>query len=185
MVKAKCNDENEKGSVTDKFARVRLELKSFEQWKMDDIDHYYVKNYFYFKHPSNTNDNQRKNARELVNYLDGVEENLIQPYSVCDDKQALEDLLFAYLHVGRIRNQTNHAEERAEDSGTLFPDDKDDSSKLITIKESIEYYIQSYDKVSEIVKDKDPNVIRITSGEVKSAARRIDNEEGDGKRSGR
>lgn len=169
-----CNDENEKDSVTEQFAHARNALKGFDQWKMEDIDHYYIKVYFRFKHPSGTIEYQRENAREMVSYIDAPEEKMIRPYSACDDRQALEDLIFSYMHIGRIRNQTNHAEERAEDDGKLFHDDKDPSEKLVMIRESIQYFIQSYETVLEKISGKEPAVVRISSGEVKAAARRLD-----------
>ena len=106
----------------------------------------------------------------------------ITGYTACDDRQALEDLLFAYYHVGRIRNETNHAAENVEEADTLFPDEKDVSTKLIHIQESIKYFIQAYDKAAELVSDKDASVVRITVKEVKAAARRIDRELRDSKR---
>ena len=106
----------------------------------------------------------------------------ITGYTACDDRQALEDLLFAYYYVGRIRNETNHAAENVEEADTLFPDEKDVSTKLIHIQESIIYFIQAYDKVAGIVSSKDVSTVRITVKDVKAAARRIDRERRDSKR---
>ena len=106
----------------------------------------------------------------------------ITGYTACDDRQALEDLLFAYYHVGRIRNETNHAAENVEEADTLFPDEKDVSLKLIHIQESIMYFIQAFDKVTELVRDKDVSPVRITVKDVKAAARRIEKEYRDSRR---
>jgi hypothetical protein len=65
---------------------------------------------------------------------------------------------------------------------SLFPDEKDVSLKLIHIQESIMYFIQAYDKVAEIVSDKDFSSVRITVKEVIAAARRMDRERMDSRR---
>ena len=168
-----CGDENEKDRVTEVFARRRNTMKSFEYWKMDDMDHYFVKTYVYFEHPSNTIEYQRDNARTLVAALDNTDPNIVTALSACDDRQALENLLFAYLHVGRVRNETNHASDEHGENGSLFPEEKDISAKLIEIQESIQYFIQAYDAVCENILGKDPVVVKITADEVKSAARRL------------
>ena len=166
-----CGDENEKDRVTEVFARRRNAMKSFEYWKMDDMDHYFVKTYVYFEHPSNTIEYQRDNARTLVAALDNTDPNIVTALSACDDRQALENLLFAYLHVGRVRNETNHASDEHGENGSLFPEEKDISTKLIEIQESIQYFIQAYDTVCENIRGKDPVVVKITADEVKSTAR--------------
>ena len=65
---------------------------------------------------------------------------------------------------------------------SLFSVGKDVSLKLIHIQESIMYFIQAYDKVAEIVSDKDFSSVRITVKEVKAAARRMDRERRDSRR---
>ena len=175
-----CDNEDDRDRVLDLFAHACSEMKKFEQWKMDDLDHYYIKHYFYFRLPPKTISNQRENAHEIVSHIDNTDENFITVRSVCEDRQALEDLMFAYYHVGRIRNETNHAEDRAVESGTLFPDEKDVIAKLIRIQEGIQYYIQTYERVYDLVKDKNPTVIRVSTSEVRSAARKLENAERSG-----
>ena len=172
-----CDNEDEKEHVTEIFARLRNQMKSYDYWKMDDIDHYFIKNYCYFKHPSNTIEYQKENAVYMANLLDNTDPEVITAYSACDDRKMIEDLLFAYLHVSRIRNETNHAREGRDENGTLFPQDKDMSINLIQIDESIRYFIQAYDRISDNIRDKEPVVIRISAGEVKSTARKMEKEE--------
>jgi len=177
-----CDSEEDKQRVTDIFAHQRLEMKSMEHWKMEDMDHYFVKAHRRFKFPPTTIENQRANAEDMLTIIENTDPEQITGYTVCEDMQALEDLLFAYFHVGRIRNETNHAEERVEEADTLFPDEKDVSVKLIHIQESIMYFIQAFDKVTELVRDKDVSPVRITVKDVKAAARRIEKEYRDSKR---
>ena len=172
-----CNGEAERAHVVNLFAKKRNDMKSSDYWQMDDIDHYFLKNYFWFKSANTTVENQRANAKHLMECLDNTNPDFLTGHTACDDRQALEDLLFAYLHVCRVRNQTNHANDGSSDAGTLFPSDKDISAKVIEISEAIRYFIESYDKVYENVKDKNPDVVRFTVQEVKNAARNLEREE--------
>ncbi len=44
---------------------------------------------------------------------------------------------------------------------------------LTQIRECIEYFIQAYDKVLELIADKDPYVVRLNTKDVKAAGRRL------------
>ena len=172
-----CNDESQKKSVTELFARKRMQMKSYEHWKMDSINHYFIKNYFYFRHSSNTIGHQRVNAREMLACLDNTNPDFITGYTACDDRQLLEDLLFAYLRIGTIRNNTNHAGNDYDEPDTLFPDEKADSGQLRVITECIQYFIDLFDKVSENISGRNPSVVTISCAEVKTAARVLEEKE--------
>ena len=169
-----CNNENDKDRVTELFARTRNKMKPSEYWKMDDLGHYFVKNYIRLNHPSTTNEYQRENAQDLVAGLDNTNPDIVTAYSACDDRQALEDLLFAYLHIGHVRNKTNHASDSYYKNGTPSTEEKDISAKLIVIQESIQYFIRAYDIVLNKIAGKNPTVVQITTEEVKSKARRLE-----------
>jgi uncharacterized protein YlzI (FlbEa/FlbD family) len=171
-----CSSDEEKQHITDLLGSLWNDLRPFDRWKMDDIDHYFIKTYKIYKHPPKTLENRRSNARDLLTLLDNTDPDIITAYTVCDDRQALEDLIFGYMHVGFIRNETNHARDRGGEKDTLFPDNKEVSEILIQIQESIEYFIQVYDKVLKLIEGKKPYVVRISTEEVKSAARRIEKE---------
>ncbi len=172
-----CNDESQKEYVKEFFARKRMQMKSYEYWKMDNIDHYFVKNYFRYRYPSNTTEHQRENAKTLVSCIDNTDPNFITGYTACDNRQLLEDLLFSYIRIGTIRNDTNHAGSDYDEPDTLFPDEKGDSIKLRTITECIQYFIERFDMVSENVCGKNPSVVKITGFEVKAAARVLEEKE--------
>ena len=172
-----CNDESQKDHVTELFARKRMQMKSYEYWKMNDIDHYFIKNYFLYKFPNNTMERPRENGKQMVACIDNTNPDYITGYTACNDRQALEDLMFSYMRIGTIRNKTNHAEETEEEEFTLFPDEKEESSKLREITEAIQFFIQSFDKVSENISGKNPVVVRITSDEVKRMAQRLEEKE--------
>lgn len=173
-----CNDESQKEQAVEFFARKRLQLKSYELWKMNDIDHYFLKNYFYFKFPNNSIEHQRGNAKALVSYTENTDPTRIQCYTACDDSQLLEDLLFSYLRVGMVRNDTNHAaDDHDEEENTLFPDEKGDSPRVRLITECIRYFIQSFDRVSENIRGRNPSVVKISCSDVKRLARTLEEQE--------
>ena len=171
-----CNDESQKEHVTELFARKRVQMRSHEYYKMNDIEHYFIKNYFYFKNSSNTLERQRQNAKTQVESLDNTNPDCITGYTVCDDRQLLEDLFFAYLRIGNIRNKTNHAEDVPEEEDTLYPDNKSVSPRLKQITEVISYFIETYEKILENVKDKKPNVVYVTPGDIKRVASKLEDE---------
>ena len=165
-----CTDPSEKQRITELFARRHSSLRTTEYYLMFDIDNYFVKYNVMFRYPPTSNVNQRLDAKDILSSLDNHDPDFITPQTVCEDRQALEDLLFAYLHVNRIRNKTNHAQDNAEETELLFPDLKAESSKLAEIRESIEYYIECYDRVIDLIKDRKPTVVKITYDEVKAVA---------------
>ena len=179
-----CNDESQKDHVAEFFGRRRLQMKPYEYWKMNDIDHYFIKNYFIYKVPNNTLEHQRENAKALVSCIDNTNPDILTGYTVCDDRKLLEDLMTAYLRVGTIRNSTNHAEETSEEE-TLFTDDKEESTRVRDITECIQYFIQSFDRVSENIGDKNPVVVKLSSFDVKRAASRLEEKERTEKRNQR
>ena len=172
-----CNDESRKDHVTELFAKKRLQMRPSEYWKMNDVDHYFVKYYFYYKNPSDTEEHMRENAKNLLACIDNTDPNKMTGYTVCDDRKLLEDMLYAYLRIGTIRNETNHAEDSAEEEDIQTSEDTGGSSRYQEIAESVKYFIQSYEKVLANVSGKNPSVVRITGREVKAVARRMEKEE--------
>ena len=111
---------------------------------------------------------QRENGKFYVSMVKNEDPSIITALTVCDDLQALEDLMAAYIRVGHIRNQSNHALPYGGESDSPFPG-KHDSSKLFTdISECISYFIQCYDTVYAKVEGKHPTVITVTADEVKT-----------------
>lgn len=172
-----CNDEKDKAHVTELFARKRNMLPRQQYYLMEDPDHFFYKNYFRFPNPPRTIEQQRGNAKALLSCLENSDPDSLTGYTVCDDRQILEDLLFAYLHISKVRNTTNHAENDEGTSESLFSHDRDLSEKLVEITESIDYFIQCYDKVYKACEGKNPTVIRVTCDEVISSARFLEKRE--------
>ena len=172
-----CNDENKKDHATELFARKRMMMKPYDYWKMEDVDHYFVKYNYIFAHNSNTLEYQRENAKNMVGCLDITKPDTLVAYTACDDRKLLEDLMFSYFRIGYIRNKTNHAEETVEEPNSLFPNEKEESSRLRDIRECIQLFIESFEKVCENIRGKDPVVVKITCDEVIRKARTLEEQE--------
>lgn len=171
-----CNNEMLKEHVVMLLAEVRAGLKPYEYWQMNDIDHFFLKAYIRrgnMKGPAGE-DPQRTYARHRMKGLDSNDNRYITAYTACENKLLLENTLYAYYHIGDIRNMTNHAESRESGDTRLIVDEKDDSIRLIKISEAIEYFIRCYEAAIDDIGDKELNVITITSDEVKGFAKRLE-----------
>ena len=139
----------------------------------DNVQHYYIKTYLRGDNPIHTyKDAQRNYAALHVSLLDNTSNEKITGYTVCDDREALENLLFAYYHLCEIRNMTNHASMRESDD-RLIVEFRDLSIRMMRIREGIDYFMQCYDKVIGLIKDKPLNVVLISAGEIKSKAKQL------------
>ena len=105
----------------------------------------------------------------MLSLLQNKDINTITARTECDDLQALEDLMTAYIRIGHIRNQSNHALPYSGESETLSPKESDISKLFTDITECIGYFIQCYDRVYAQVEGKHPTVITVTEDEVKAA----------------
>ena len=88
----------------------------------------------------------------------------IRACTVCPDKDAVRDLLFAYYYVGEIRNQTNHATETFDGFQSMMAD-SDSSERMEAIRQSIDYFLHCYYRVAQLSAGKAFNVVEITSDE--------------------
>lgn len=172
-----CNDEDDKQRCVDILAGERNQLKPYEYWKMDDIDHYFIKLYIRKEGKRGSVDPQLLYARRRVKFIDNEDPEKLNAYTACDDRKIVENLLYAYYHVGDIRNYINHADEGLGRDTSLMPSEKEESKRLINIREAIEFFINCYDTAIANIGDKELDVVRIYSGEVKVAAKRLEEEE--------
>ena len=167
-----CNDEKNKEHITILLADERNDLSPHEYWKMNDIDHYYVKYYTRKgKNGGGKEDVSRSYASTRAAQIDNDDPDKITAYSLCDDREAVENLLYAYYHISDIRNKLNHAEEGDNEETRLIVDEKDDSIRMLKLIESIEYFIQCYEEVEAKVAGKELDVVEISGGEVKDWAK--------------
>lgn len=168
-----CDDENKAEQVTKLFAQQRLALKPYEYYKMDHIDHYFIKSYDRSR-PRNTGgrreDPQRAYASLRTQSVENTDPSLVTGYTACDSTETLNNILYAYYHVGEVRNKISHAEASAMTESRLVVYESDKSSALLWMRESIDFFIESYKKAIAEVKNKKPNVVIISSDSVREAA---------------
>ena len=81
-----------------------------------------------------------------------------------------------YYHIGDIRNKINHAESSAMVENRLVVSESDDPAALVRVKESIDFFINSYEKAMAEIQDKKPNVVIITGDDVRIASERMRHE---------
>ena len=172
-----CNDEQQTDQVIRQFAKQRLELKPHEYYKMDQIEHYFIKTY----NRSGTrglgsrdDDPQRVYAMLRTQSVGNTNPSLITGYTACDSTETLQNILFAYYNIGYVRNKISHADmDAVVTENRLMRSESDESPALTWMKDGIDYFIDSYEKAMAEVQNKKPQVILITADEVRKAADRL------------
>ncbi len=173
-----CNDEAQKPQVISLLAEKRLELKSHEYYKMDNIEHYFIKNYNRsgVKRGSQDTDPQRLYAQMRADSVDNRNPALITAFTACDSRKTLENVLYAYYNIGNVRNKISHADAEVMNESRLMQSISDESTALLKVKDAIEYFITCYDKAMAEVQNKHPNVVHISGQEVRRASERMKND---------
>ena len=171
-----CDDESKVDAVTNLFALQRLELKPYEYYKMDPIEHYFVKTY---DRGSVKFDGSKGEDRNLAYALlraqsvNNSDPSKITGYTACDSMETLQNVLYAYFHLGEVRNKISHADADAMTERRLVVSKNDVSYAMHLMTESIEYFITTYETALNEVRSKKPNNIAISSGSVRKAAERL------------
>ena len=139
-------------SVISILGQIHFDLKPYEKWKLDDIDHYYIKNYS--RGRAVRKGDPRANMMELAKLreseLDETDPGIIRAHTICHDREAIRNLLFGYYYIGDVRNSTNHAEEEFSGFSSIMQD-SDVGARMNMIKQSIEFFIHSYEVVASLV----------------------------------
>ena len=149
------------------------DMKTYERYKMGDISHYFVKYYSRRRVPHTEGaSNERRYAGVRVDELDTTDESLIRAHTICPDREALQDLLFAYYHLGTVRNQINHAAEEFSGFYTVKPY-TDSGDRMKTIIQTVDYFIHCYDRVVGLIGDRKPNVVKIENYEIEEYAQML------------
>ena len=162
-----CDSEDSREQVARIFAQIYYDLRPFEKYKLDKLSHYYIKYY------SRSKANHQKHGREYIQQyaqlradeIDNKDPRDIRACTICPDKEAVEDLLFAYYYVGEIRNQTNHAVETYDGFYSIMAE-SDSGERMEAIRQSIDYFLHCYDRVAQLSEGKTPNVIEITNDDI-------------------
>lgn len=164
-----CSSEEEKEAVINNFGQLYYDMKPFEKYKMDDISHYFVK--FYGRGAVGQKKDRRLYHREYAKFrvkqIDDPDEGFIRSHTICPDQEALLNLMFAYYYVGDVRNTTNHAVEDEYGMESVMKE-SDNSDRMNTIKQSVDLFIRSYDRVSDIISnvETDKEIMEIDSNDL-------------------
>ena len=166
-----CDSEDHREEVTRIFGQIYYDLRPFEKYKLNRLAHYFIKYYNREKanHQKHGREYIQDYARVRVAALDNEVPGELRAYTVCPNRDALEDLLFAYYYVGDVRNQTNHAEETFDGFYCIMPD-SDSGERMDLIRQSIDYFLHCYDRVARLSAGKTAKVVEITNEEVTRCA---------------
>lgn len=171
-----CKDENDVDQITHLFAEQRLRLKPYEYYKMDQIEHYFIKNYDRGRtrgRGSRGEDPQQVYAALRTQSVENTDPSLITGYTACDSLETLQNILYAYYRVGYVRNKISHADAHVMAKKNQAASDSDESPALVWMKDSIEAFIDGYEKAMAEVEDKEPNVVIISGNDVRKIAESI------------
>ena len=174
-----CDDEDRVDEITKLFARQRLELKSYEQYKLDKIEHYFIKYYdrsLVRLSGAKGEDRNRVYAAARAQSIMNPDPARISGHTACSNIELVQNVLYAYFHLGDVRNKISHADANAMIEQRLIVSENDVSSAVLLMQESIEYFIMSYEKALEDVRGKDPRVVRISPDAVRNLADRMKRE---------
>lgn len=179
-----CDDEAHAAEVTDLLALQRLELKPYEYYKMDDIEHYFVKNYDRGSvrlSGARGEDRNKVYAALRAQSVEKHDPEKISGHTACSIS-TLQNVLYAYYRLGEVRNKISHADADAMAERRLNVSESDISYAMIWMRESIEHFIKSFDAAMEEVRGKNPKIVPITADDVRNAADRIRRERTQGGR---
>ena len=171
-----CNDEKNVEEITRLLALQRLEMKPYEYYRMDDIDHYFIKNYDRISvrlKGSKDEDRNLAYANMRARTIQHPKPEKINGCTACDNIDTVKNVLYAYFHLGHVRNKISHADSNAMADQRLIVSESDSSYAMHLMRESIEYFIMWYEKALEEVKNKNPKIIVISSDDVRNAAERM------------
>ena len=174
-----CDDEDREEEITKLFALQRLELKSYEQYKLDKIEHYFIKYYdrsLVRLSGSKGEDRNRVYAAARAQSIMNPDPARISGHTACSNIELVQNVLYAYFHLGDVRNKISHADANAMIEQRLIVSENDVSSAVLLMQESIEYFIMSYENALEDVRGKDPRVVRISPDAVRNLADRMKRE---------
>ena len=148
---------------------------------MDDIDHYFVKNYDRASVRLNGSRGEDRNAVYAglrAKSIENTDPTKISGHTACDGIDTVRNVLYAYFHLGEVRNIISHADADAMAERRLNVSESDSSYAMIMMRESIEYFIKSYEKAMEEVRGKNPTIVFISADDVRNAADRVRRERG-------
>ena len=168
-----CDDEQQAPEITKQFALQRLELRPYEYYQMDKIEHYFIKNYDRDGIKCKAEDRSLVYATHRAQSIESKDPEKINGLTACDHIETVRNVLHAYYRLGVVRNKVSHADYKALAEQRLIVPEKDVSYGMHQMLECIEFFIMSYEKAMDEAQGKNPNIVFITPDEVRKAADRI------------
>ena len=174
-----CADPDDVNAITKLLALQRLDMKSYELYKLDDVEHYFIK--YYDRDSvkltgSRNEDRNRVYASIRAQSIQTQDMSKICGHTACDNLETVQNLLYAYYHLGAVRNQISHAMEDEMAERRLIVSENDISSAAMSMRESIEYFILSYEKAMAELEGKNPKIILISSDDVRLVSEHLRHE---------
>ena len=142
---------------------------------IDNISHFFIKTYNRLKtrgRGARGEDSQHVYAALRTQSVENKDPSQITGLTACDSKETLQNLLYAYYHIGDIRNSTNHATDEYSGFYTIMAD-TDPGERVKDISQAIDYFIHCYDRVCEMIAGKEANVVTIRTAELADYAKTI------------
>ena len=174
-----CDNESQAPQITELLARQRLELKPYEYYKMDDIEHYFVKSYDRAGVRFNDKKVEDRNLAYAVLRAQSIniqDSSKISARTACSNVETVQKVLYGYYHLSFVRNKISHADATAMADRRLIVSESDVSYAMTLMKESIEYFIINFEKAMEEIRGKNPKIVYISADDVRNAADRIKHE---------
>ena len=174
-----CNDESRSEEITRVFARERMELKPYEYYKMDDLGHYFIKSYDRGAARLSGSRGEDRNAVYAAVRAQSIKKQdpgKIGGCTACDSIETVQNVLYAYYNLGTVRNKISHADAEAMAERRLMVSESDNSYAMVMMRETIEFFIMSFEKAAEEVRDKKPKIVAISPDDVRNVADRMKRE---------
>lgn len=168
-----CDEEAHRDHVLRLFVQQHLRLRPYEFYIMEQIDHYFIKNYDRYRvrgRGAGGKDPRHAYAVLRTESVRNREPSRITGFTACDNLETLQDVLYAYYHVGFVRNKISHADAKAMEMKNEETSGSDEISALAWMRNSIDLFIESYEKAAAEVQGKDPSVIIISADDVRKNA---------------
>ena len=143
------------------------------QYKMDDIEHYFIKNYDRSGVRLNGSKGEDRSLAYAVLRAQSIENQdpaKICGHTACGSMDTVQNVLYAYYHLGDVRNKISHADSNAMSERRLIVSESDVSYAMVLMRESIEFFIMSYEKAFGEARNNKPKIVAITADDVRKAA---------------
>ena len=159
-----ARNEGEKQEFLHRMAECYWKTPSKDRYQFDDLSHYFIK--FYRRQEAY----QKKTPNALEAYVDIRLDEIFDPdspikaYTTANGKRGIfRDFLLSYLKTGSIRNQVSHAQEVgiSEENWSLTAL----NDRISQFEDSINEFIQQYEKVRNGINKKNVNEWMVTPEE--------------------